>query len=198
VTAADPHSALADDSRWRRLHDRQVACPTCAGVHTGVFDLACGKPDPFPEVDAYSPNAAVLTSTHFLSPDFCVLDGEHHFVRCILQLPIVGATNEPFGYGVWSKLAKADFARYTESFDRGEQGGLGPWPGWLSNRLVGYPDSLGLTCRVHPRNGRQRPIVELTPGDHPLAVEQRHGVSFDRLLEIYALNGHELGRALSD
>jgi hypothetical protein len=198
VTGDELHTALPDDSRWRRLQDREVTCPTCGGVHRGVFDLACGKPDPFPETDAYSPNAAVLTSSRFLSEDFCVLDGEQHFVRCILQLPIVGAADERFAYGVWARLAKADFVRYTESFDQGQQGGLGPWPGWLSNRLVGYLDSLGLTCRVQPRNGRQRPTVALQPGDHPLVAEQRDGITFDRLLEIYAVNGHDLRRALTD
>jgi hypothetical protein len=51
---------------------------------------------------------------------------------------------------------------------------------------------------VTPRKGRERPTIELEPTSHPLAVEQRQGITFDRLLEIYALNGHDLGAALSD
>jgi hypothetical protein len=49
---------------------------------------------------------------------------------------------------------------------------------------------------LHPRDGRQRPCVELEPTGHPLAIEQQRGISLDRLLEIYALNGHDLRPAL--
>jgi hypothetical protein len=31
-----------------------------------------------------------------------------------------------------------------------------------------------------------RPYIELEPTDHPLAVEQRNGISVDRVAEIYA------------
>ncbi len=125
-------------------------------------------------------------------------DGEHFFVRCVLLVPIVAASGDRFGFGVWSTLSKQNFTLYVDTFDGGEQGGLGPWFGWFSNRLKGYPDTLNLKCRVMPRDGRERPLVELEPTAHPLAVEQRDGITFDRLLEIYALNGHDLRGALSD
>ena len=35
------------------------------------------------------------------------------------------------------------------------------------------------------------PASSLNPSDHPLAVEQREGISLDRLFEIYGLNGHK-------
>ena len=60
------------------------------------------------------------------------------------------------------------------------------------DRLKSYPDTLNMKCQVHPREGRQRPTIELEPTDHPLAIEQRDGITFDRLLTIYALNGHDL------
>jgi len=45
---------------------------------------------------------------------------------------------------------------------------------------------------VHPQERRQRPVIELEPTDHLLSVESREGITLDRLLEIYKLNGHEL------
>ena len=69
---------------------------------------------------------------------------------------------------------------------------MGPWFGWFSNRLKGYPETLNLKCQVRPRSGRQRPLIELEPTDHPLAVEQRDGITLDRIFEIFALNGHDL------
>jgi Uncharacterized protein conserved in bacteria (DUF2199) len=73
-----------------------------------------------------------------------------------------------------------------------------PWFDWFSNRLKGYPDTLSLKCRAIPRDGRARPCIELEPTSHPLAFEQREGITFERLLEIYTLNGHDMRAALSD
>jgi hypothetical protein len=126
----------------------------------------------------------------------CILEGEHFFVRCVLDIPLIGSGGRSFGYGVWSTPSRKNFLLYQETFDSGEQGDLGPWFGWFSNRLEGYPDSLNLKCQVHPRAGRQRPWVELEATDHPLALEQRNGISFDRLVEILELHGHGLDRAL--
>jgi hypothetical protein len=161
-------------------------------------DLACGKPEPWLGSENLVPNAGVARSHHFLSEDFCVLEGEHFFVRCVLEIPIVGSDRDGFAYGVWSSLSEKNFRRYVETFDAGEQDGLGPWFGWFSNRLKGYPDTLFLKCQVHPRAGRRRPWIELEPTDNPLAIEQRDGITLDRLLEIYALNGHDFRGSLLD
>ncbi|MBI3514276.1 MAG: DUF2199 domain-containing protein [Proteobacteria bacterium] len=189
---------LEDDPRWRRLHNRPFVCRTCGATHEGFFDVFCVRPEQWTGGEEYSPNGSVLTSGHFLSEDFCILDGEHFFVRSVLLIPILGAPDESFGFGVWSTLSKKNFSIYVDAFESGECDGLGPWFGWFSNRLEGYPDTLNLKCQVHPRSGRMRPIIELEPIDHPLVDEQRHGVSFDRLLDIYAAHGHDLRAALVD
>src|SRR5262249_25195269 len=77
---------LQNDPRWRRLHDRPWVCPSCGATHVGTFDLAYAKPHAWPGSEEYGPNSAASTSTHFLSEDFCVLNDEHYFVRCILEL----------------------------------------------------------------------------------------------------------------
>jgi len=186
---------LHQDPRWIKLHDCEWICPFCGKKHTGLFDLACDGPDFWKGPDEKSPNSAVLSSNHVLTEDFCVLHGEHFFVRCVLQLPIIGS-DEFFGYGVWSTVSKKNFDICLDTFDEGRQGRLGPWFGWLSNRLKGYPNTINLKCQLHPRDGRQRPYVELEPTEHPLAVEQQHGITFDRVLDIYALHGHDLRPAL--
>jgi hypothetical protein len=110
----------------------------------------------------------------------------------VLDLPLKGTEGSSFGFGVWSTLSEKNYKLYCESFDSGQQGDLGPWFGWFSNRLKGYPDTLNLKCQVHPRPGRRRPWIEITQEDHLLAVEQREGISIDRLAEIMALHGHAL------
>jgi hypothetical protein len=139
---------LEDDPRWKRLHDKSWICSTCGIVHGGVFDLACRRPDFWQGSEAIKSNSIVATSTNFLSQDFCVADNEHFFIRCILQLSILGLEGCFFGYGVWSTLSKVNFAKYVETFDDAGQGGLGPWLGWFSNRLKGYPDTLNLKCKL--------------------------------------------------
>ena len=185
------------DPRWSKLHDQDWICLCCGQKHAGLFDLACDHPDFWQGAPEKKPNSDVLLSNHILTEDFCILDGEHFFVRSVLYVPIIGRPLDEFAYGVWVTLSKKNFELYRDTFDSGEQGDLGPWFGWLSNRLKGYPDTLNLKCQVYSEEGRQRPAIELEPTEHPLAVEQRDGVTFDRILEIYALNGHDMRDALS-
>ena len=189
---------LADDPRWRRLWARSYRCSSCDEDHQGLLDLACDNPEQWPESPLKAPNSALDLTGNFLSSDFCVLHDEHFFVRVVLELPIIGSDGRTFGFGVWATLGRENFVRYVNTFDSGEQAELGPWLGWFSNRLMGYPDTLNLKCRLHMQNNRQRPRVELQPTDHPLAVEQHSGVTFDRLLDLYAIYGHDIRRSLSD
>jgi hypothetical protein len=188
---------LEDDIRWQRLMRTGVKCVSCGETHRGLFDLATDGPEHWQGSREKEPNSALEGRTDILTEDFCVIEGRDRFIRCVLELPIVGSSEEVFGYGVWSTLSPANFDRYVETFDSGDQDDLGPWFGWFSNRLTGYPDTLNLKCQVHPRSGRQRPLIELEPTDHPLAVEQREGITIDRLMELFALNGHDLGAAPS-
>jgi hypothetical protein len=165
------------DPRWNLVLDQSWKCASCLEEHRGIFDLGCAKPDAFSGSEEYEPNAVVVSSTHGLSEDFCILDGEHYFIRCILRLPLIGAPGQYFSYGVWSTLSKKNFVTYSETFDVGEQGSLGPWFGWFSNRLRGYPETFNLKCQVHPQNGRNRPWLELEPSDHPLTKESSEGIT---------------------
>lgn len=191
-----PWTSPDGDARWLHILERSWGCSTCGERHEGLFDLACSHPEQWSGSEEKRPNAEALQSQHFLSEDFCVLEGEDFFVRCVLDIPLIGSGGRSFGYGVWSTLSRKNFLLYQETFDSGEQGDLGPWFGWFSNRLKGYPDTLNLKCQVHPRAGRQRPWIELEETDHPLALEQRNGINFDRLLEILGLHGHRWDRAM--
>lgn len=65
-----------------------------------------------------------------------------------------------------------------------------PIAGLLCNRISGYPDSKELRCSVRLRSDNRRPLIVLEPTDHPLAVEQRDGITLDRVKEIFAEGGH--------
>jgi hypothetical protein len=182
------------DPRIKNLNELGMVCKTCGESHKGLFHLGCDSPDQWPEPLDIRPNSDVLNSQHVVTSDMCILEGEHYFVRGVLELPIVNLPGEKFGYGAWSTLSKPNFDKVVEHFDIGCPPDLGPWFGWFSNRLKGYPDTLNLKCNVLPQPNRQRPLIELHEIDHPLVVEQRNGISIDRLFEIYRLNGHEFER----
>lgn len=67
---------------------------------------------------------------------------------------------------------------------------MGPFFGWLNASLRPYPETANLKIMVHLRNNGIRPAIEIEPTDHPLAVEQREGISADRLAEIYRIIVH--------
>src|SRR5215475_7361391 len=100
---------LTKDVRWLRLQDTSRICPACGSAHAGVFDLACDKPDFWQGQKEHRPNSEVLGSDNILTEDFCILDAQHFFIRCVLLLPVIGAANQYFGYGVWSTLSEKNF-----------------------------------------------------------------------------------------
>ena len=118
----------------------------------------------------------------FLTSDFCVLDHEFFFIRCQLILKVHG-TGEDFAWGIWSSLSKENFLRYEKSYDD-DMSDWDPMFGYLSNQLAGYPDTLNLKLSVQTRALGLRPAVQLEPTDHPLAADQRDGMTLEKLLEI--------------
>jgi len=118
-----------------------------------------------------------------LTSDLCDIDRKDFFIRGCLAVPIKGSSEE-FVWGVWVSLSATNFARYMELFDAKPPDGEGPWFGWLSNRLPGYPQTLSLKTSVALQPRRQRPRITLEPTDHPLAVHQREGIALDDLLSI--------------
>ena len=120
-----------------------------------------------------------------LTSDLCVVDEKHFFIRGCLEIPVVDG-NGPFVWGVWASLSKENFNRTVELWKAGGRENEPPYFSWLSNRLPLYPETLNLKTHVHTRPVGQRPFVELEPTDHPLAVEQRQGITLTQVREITA------------
>ena len=124
-----------------------------------------------------------------LTPDFCTLDGEHHFIRGCLELPIIGA-QETLVFGVWVSLSEPSVRRAQEMWTSDAGEGEPPLYGWLSTAIRLYPGALQLKAAVCLRGGGLRPTVELEPTDHPLSVDQRQGITMGRVQEIVAALMH--------
>jgi hypothetical protein len=117
--------------------------------------------------------------------DACVIDDSEYFVRGCLEIPVQGES-EPLSWGVWVSLSEKSFRQWVNCYRTEKRSHIGPFFGWLNAAIEPYPDTMDLKTHVHLRDGFVRPFIELEPTDHPLAVEQREGISVARVAELYA------------
>jgi hypothetical protein len=92
--------------------------------------------------------------------------------------------SDRFVWGVWVTQSNESFRRVLELWDSPVIEDEPPKFGWLSNSIELYPETLNLKTNLHLRGAGKRPFVELEPTDHPLATEQRKGISIGRVEEI--------------
>ncbi|MES2442744.1 MAG: DUF2199 domain-containing protein [Pseudomonadota bacterium] len=163
-------------------------CAGCGVVHDEMFALACTAPDAWQGPVEYAPNGAIEPGGDFLSEDFCMLRGEHFFIRCSVEIPVHGLAGK-FSFGVWSTLSRANFAKYLDGFDNGDYPDFGPWFGWFSNDLRLFGTTLNQKCQVHPQRERHRPVLSMIDSGHPLAIAQAEGVSPEQAMGFYAYYG---------
>jgi len=119
-----------------------------------------------------------------LSADQCVIKGQHYFVKGLIEIPVLGL-DDVFSWGVWVSLSPENFARMGDLWDTPGRESAEPYFGWLTTELPVYsPSTINLKTNVHTRPVGERPLIELEPTDHPLAVEQRRGITADRVRQI--------------
>ncbi|MBI1249121.1 DUF2199 domain-containing protein [bacterium] len=157
----------------------------------GYFCKTCGKyHDELPmEFGANAPafyymiSEAERDSRCDLTDELCVVDKEHFFIRGCLEIPVVDS-ERPFIWGVWTSLSKDNFRRTWKLWEKAGRESEPPYFGWLSTSLPLYPDAMYLKTHVHTRPVGERPFIELEQTDHPLAVEQREGITMQQVEEI--------------
>ena len=117
--------------------------------------------------------------------DLCMIDRTDFFVRGCLEIPIIGR-DDCFVWGIWVSVSEANFERILDLWTAPDVESEPPMFGWLCSQIPHYPRTLELATHVHLRAGGKRPAIELEPTEHPLAVEQRDGISITRVEEIAA------------
>lgn len=124
-----------------------------------------------------------------LSSDMCLIDEQHGFIVGNVEIPVLDR-DDTFSWDVWVSLSLPNFKRAYELWNQPGREAEPAYFGWLSTHLPGYPETLHLKTRVHTREVGRRPRIELEPTDHPLAVEQREGMTLSRVQEIAELVLH--------
>lgn len=166
----------------RRSGDRRggYKCSGCGRRHDALpMALALELPAEVYELESAEREARVESDG-----DWCVLDGERHFLRACLEIPLRVRAEGPFVWGVWVELDAADFERVLADWDREGRESVPPMLGRLANDLPVYPGTRGLPVHVHTRPIGMRPLAELPPDDHPLALEQHGGIDLARVHQI--------------
>lgn len=127
----------------------------------------------------------LLSRKSTLTSDQCVIKGKAFFMRGLIEIPVLDSDDDVFAWGVWVSLSKENFARSHKLWETAGRESQPPYFGWVSTELSLYsPSTVNLKSHVHTRPVGQRPLVELEPTDHPLAVEQRTGITLDRVRQI--------------
>ncbi len=155
-------------------------CADCNEDHEGLPDIGYDAPDPYLAV----PKEERPTRTTFTLDRCTAVDDDghvHYFIRGVIEIPVHGEP-EPFGIGVWVSQSKVNYEKYQQQDDDDE---LEPTLGYVANRIQLFDDdTFLLKARVHFRGGGRRPTFELEPTSHPLAVDQRTGITLERAWQL--------------
>ncbi|MEV4134074.1 DUF2199 domain-containing protein [Dactylosporangium sp. NPDC049742] len=166
------------------MSEQGFVCRGCGQRHGGM-PFSYGAIAPQVWSDDY---AGDESST--LEDELCIIQAEHFFVRARIVIPVLDADTD-FDWGVWVSLSRANFERSLELWTTPGREQEPPYFGWLSTEIPVYePTTLSLKTHVHTQPVGSRPRVELEATDHPLAVEQRDGITRDRVQEFAELLLH--------
>lgn len=153
-------------------------CSECNEVHEGSPSFSFRAPAPYLEQSNDVQEAGELGS------DLCKFrdeDGEHFFIRVVLEIPIQDV-GEPFTWGVWVSLSEQNFERYIDTYDEPKLDDC--YFGWLCNYLPYYESTYALKTNVRPQSGGLRPYIELQDHSHALEIDYHHGITAERAQEI--------------
>ena len=155
-------------------------CACCGSFHPDVpMNYSAAAPDVWsPELDD-DPESV-------LGPDQCVIRGEHFLVRGNIHIPVHDAP-VPFSWGVWVSLSRENFGRAMHVWETPGRESEPPYFAWLCTSLPMYDDTTRLATNLHTQPVGTRPFIEVEPTDHPLAVEQREGITMARVREFAAI-----------
>ena len=188
---------LDDDPRWQRFNDRAYTCPCCDRSFDGVFDIGFDHPAPWPHGNRKDAGLDIMeVGGDSLSQDICKMS-EHRFLRAVLKLPIIG-TDQVFAFGPWASVAPHNFDTYIRHEATASLGRFEGCFAWMMNFLPGFEITDWLPCNLLIDDPEERPYLEVHDDSHELAQLQEDGITFDKLLDIYAAAGQDIRPHLMD
>jgi hypothetical protein len=162
------------------LAEFEFKCATCGEVHKGIPTFGADYPMTVLQIPESEREAKVE-----LGSDDCVIDEQDFYIRGCIEIPVHGH-DDPFIWGTWVSLSEDSFSKFIEYFSQSKRSHAGPFFGWHCCDFLPYDETcVNLKTHAHLGDDGIRLFIELEPTDHPLAIEQRDGISERRLIEIY-------------
>jgi len=125
-----------------------------------------------------------------ITRDQCVIDGRDFYLRGRIPVPIIGL-DEPFIWGVWAEISPKNFLRSNEVWHIEGREREPAFPGWLNNELFLFGNTINLEVSVQTQKVGWRPHFTVVDQNHPLAIDQRNGMTLKRVEEIAEIILHE-------
>lgn len=160
------------------ITDFEFKCHTCARMHKGIPTFGWDYPITVLDVPPEERSERVDLGT-----DYCVIDDKWFFIRGCIEILVLGL-GEPFIWGTWISISEKSYERFVQLYETEGRENEPPFFGWLNHTPPGYPFQELYKTMMHLRPLPIRPLIELEPTEHPLAVEQRDGITIERLKEI--------------
>lgn len=151
-------------------------CKQCDELHDDLPDIGSGSPAHYWDVPEDERDERIA-----LTSETCIIDNRDHFIRGVIEIHIHDYP-ERFGFGAWVSLKKENFGIYRKNPNSAD---IGPFFGWLCTQIEYYPtETLGLKTMVHFKGGDDHPTIEVEATDHPLAVDQKEGITLAKAWDI--------------
>ncbi len=159
-------------------------CTECGHEHPlEELELTFRRPDVVAALQAEEREARVQENK-----DLCVLDGERFFIRALLPLPVI-EREHPYNVGLWVEVSKQIFERVYEVWDEADQAEEPAFHAEIANDIGIHPPSCGLSASLSLTGPTTRPVVALSPAEHPLVGEQSRGITAHRAAQYSSLFG---------
>jgi hypothetical protein len=161
-------------------------CATCGKSHSELpLSFAADFPDIYANMTGDERDVRAT-----IGSDQCIIDQEWFFIRGCLEIPIIGR-DEPFLWGLWASVREDVFDQISDCWEQhGRENLYGPLKGRLGNSLKVYPETLNLKLTILIQSVGTRPLFIVEDPEHPLAIEQKSGITPTAAMELASLLLH--------
>ncbi|WP_182276756.1 DUF2199 domain-containing protein [Granulicella sp. 5B5] len=156
----------------------EFLCSICGERHALSLSYSVKAPKPAGEVSAAEQAARVE-----MTKDQCVIDGSKFYLRGRIPIPVHGL-EEPFIWGVWAEVSPKTYLRADAMWKVEGRENEPVFTGYLATEMPVYGNTIDLEVDVQTQRVGRRPHFFVQDPLHPIAVEQREGISLGRVQEI--------------
>lgn len=154
-------------------------CNTCGELHEGLpFSWGAVTPSRVDEIPEDERDRRIR-----ITSDQCIVDGSEFFILGRIEIPVVDS-DRSFYWLAWVLVSEVDFERISELWETQGRESEPPYPCRLGSNLPYEKSTINLAAKLMTSPVGDRPLVYLDPDEHPLAIEQRDGITTKRVQEI--------------